>query len=227
MTEPDPDMAAAELALGVLEGEDRADALRRVLADPAFAREVDRWRDHFAVLFDHWPEAAPPPRVERRVMKGIAPDRVTGRFWPGIAITVSAVAAVLAGVIILRPPSAISPPSEAAGPVITLVANLAPTRGGAAIPAIYDARRQEIRVGAAALVEPGRAEELWIIPADGVPRSLGLLSASSRTTVRLTPAHRALIDATAKLALSSEPAGGSPTGRPTGPILASGQFISI
>jgi len=227
MTDPDPDMAAAELALGVLEGEDRADALRRVLADPAFAREVDRWRDHFAVLFDHWPDAAAPPRVERRVMTGIAPDRVAGRFWPAVAITASAMAAVLTGVLILRPSPAMSPPFAAAGSAITLVASLAPTRGGAAIPAIYDAGRQEIQIGAAALAEPGRAEELWIIPADGVPRSLGLLSASSRTTVQLTPAHRALIDAKVKLALSSEPAGGSPTGRPTGAILASGQFIPI
>jgi len=94
MTDADLDMAAAELALGVLEGEERADALRRVLADPEFARDVDRWRDHFAVLFDHWPDAAAPPRVERRVMTGIAPDRVAGRFWPAVAITASAMAAV-------------------------------------------------------------------------------------------------------------------------------------
>ena len=42
--ERDPDMAAAELALGVLEGEERATALRRVLSEPAFAAEVERWR---------------------------------------------------------------------------------------------------------------------------------------------------------------------------------------
>ena len=34
---PAPDTAAAELALGLLEGEERADALRRMLAEPAFA----------------------------------------------------------------------------------------------------------------------------------------------------------------------------------------------
>ena len=33
------DVAAAELALGVLDGEERAAALRRVLAEPDFARE--------------------------------------------------------------------------------------------------------------------------------------------------------------------------------------------
>ena len=160
-------------------------------------------------------------------MKAIAPERVAQRFWPAAALAASAVAAVLAGVIILRPSPAIWPQPAGAGPVITLVANLAPTSGGAAIPAIYDAQRQEVQVGAAALAAPDRVAELWIIPADGVPRSLGLLSASNRTTVQLTPAQRALIGAKAKLAVSSEPAGGSPTGRPTGAILASGQFISL
>ena len=58
MTTPDaprddsgPDMTAAELALGVLDGEERAAALRRVLADPVFAREVERWRRYLAALF--------------------------------------------------------------------------------------------------------------------------------------------------------------------------------
>ncbi|MGJ3628226.1 hypothetical protein AB5I41_17070 [Sphingomonas sp. MMS24-JH45] len=49
------DMAAAELALGVLDGDERAAALRRVLAEPDFAREVARWRDYLAALFADWP----------------------------------------------------------------------------------------------------------------------------------------------------------------------------
>ena len=53
MTDPirpgpaEPDVAAAELALGLLDGEERAAALRRMLAEPGFAREVERWRDAF------------------------------------------------------------------------------------------------------------------------------------------------------------------------------------
>ena len=44
-------VTAAELALGVLDGEEKAAAMRRVLAEPEFAREVERWRTHFAEMF--------------------------------------------------------------------------------------------------------------------------------------------------------------------------------
>ena len=57
---------AGELALGVLDGEERAAALRRVIADPAFAREVERWRDRLSGLHEEWPEADPGPAAERR-----------------------------------------------------------------------------------------------------------------------------------------------------------------
>ena len=46
MTEPTPpeqDLLAAELALGLLDGTERAEALRLCLSDPAFARAVDAW----------------------------------------------------------------------------------------------------------------------------------------------------------------------------------------
>ena len=64
---PDPDMTAAELALGLLDGEERAAALRRVLADPAFAREVEEWRQRLAGLFDDYPEVAAPESVDARL----------------------------------------------------------------------------------------------------------------------------------------------------------------
>jgi anti-sigma-K factor RskA len=36
---------------------------------------------------------------------------------------------------------------------------------------------------------------------------------------RLTPAQRALLAAARQVAVSVEPAGGSPTGQPTGPVI--------
>ena len=59
--DPLPDVTAAELALGVLDGPERAAALRRMLAEPAFAAEVDVWRNHFAALLDQFPAAEPGP----------------------------------------------------------------------------------------------------------------------------------------------------------------------
>lgn len=227
--DPRDDITAAELALGLLDGEDRAAAVRRVLAEPEFAREVERWREHFALLFAQWPEVAPSDELARRLDRSLAPAAVPRRFWPALAIAASAIAAVLAGILILQPAQVAAPPSVPTGPAVpTFVANLAPANGaGAVVPALYDPARHEIQVAAAALAEPGRSAELWLIPADGKPRSLGLLAGGSRTTVKLTPELRALIGPKAALAVSSEPRGGSPTGRPTGAILASGSLIPV
>ncbi|MEO7689594.1 MAG: anti-sigma factor, partial [Sphingomonas sp.] len=96
-----PDMAAAELALGLLEGEERAHALRRVLAEHGFAQEVERWRAHLAQLFDLWPAMDAPPGVLGRVERAIdGPTEVTAApvvakrslFWP-VAAGLSSVAA--------------------------------------------------------------------------------------------------------------------------------------
>ena len=49
---PEQDALAAELALGVLEGDDRAEAQRLCLADPAFAGAVDEWRMQLGILHE-------------------------------------------------------------------------------------------------------------------------------------------------------------------------------
>ena len=119
----DDDPAAAELALGLIEGEERAAALRRVLAEPAFAAEVERWRLVFAQLFDLWPEAEPPAGLLDRIDRSIGAERRTSRVpWPLIATLSSSLAAALLLVIALRPSPEMLPapepsPTAASGPV--------------------------------------------------------------------------------------------------------------
>jgi anti-sigma-K factor RskA len=74
-------------------------------------------------------------------------------------------------------------------------------------------------------VAPDRALELWMLPESGNPRSLGLLAAVPPTNVvrvTLPAAAEAALQNVPALAISLEPAGGSPTGLPTGPVLYSG-----
>ena len=68
-------------------------------------------------------------------------------------------------------------------------------------------------------IEATRALELWAVPSDGAPRSLGLVSADQGAVIR----RAGLLTGTAAFAVSLEPAGGSPTGAPTGPILSLGR----
>ncbi len=70
--------------------------------------------------------------------------------------------------------------------------------------------------------------ELWALPAGGNPRSLGLLRADAGRLERtLTPELVAAVDQSASLAISIEPAGGSPTGSPTGPVVRQASLVRL
>jgi anti-sigma-K factor RskA len=71
-------------------------------------------------------------------------------------------------------------------------------------------------------VAAGRALELWALPEGKDPRSLGLIPASGIGRVALAAPAGIVFETTPGLAVSLEPAGGSPTGKPTGPVLYSG-----
>ena len=64
---PDDQIEAAELALGLLEGGDRAAALERMLADTDFAMEVAWWREKLAALIAGYDAVVPPADVLARI----------------------------------------------------------------------------------------------------------------------------------------------------------------
>jgi anti-sigma-K factor RskA len=66
------------------------------------------------------------------------------------------------------------------------------------------------------------SNELWVIPSDGKPRSLGTMPNGKQMHMRLANALAQLLTQGATIAISVEPRGGSPTGAPTGPVVASG-----
>jgi anti-sigma-K factor RskA len=74
-------------------------------------------------------------------------------------------------------------------------------------------------------IEQNRVLELWSVPPDGAPRSLGLISSAGATVVTRDRLPATLLKGgTAALAVSLEPPGGSPTGVPTGPVLYAGRL---
>jgi anti-sigma-K factor RskA len=67
---------------------------------------------------------------------------------------------------------------------------------------------------------PGKAHELWALPeGGGAPVSLGLMPHTGDHHRVLTATQRAALAGSKRIAVSLEPAGGSPTGTPTGPVL--------
>ena len=181
-----------------------------------------------APLLDEIAPVAPPDSVWRRIEARLGPanDNVTVLqrrigMWRGIAAGAMALAASLAVCPRLQPPAAGA--DGAAG---------RPADGGDArrrqepmkVVASWDpgTRQLVLAVPADMPADPGHSHELWVIPADGKPRSLGTMPAGKRMHMRLADALAQLLQQGATIAISVEPAGGSPTGAPTGPVVASG-----
>lgn len=227
---PGPDVAAAELALGVLDGEERAVALRRQLAEPAFAREVQHWRDHFATFFARSQDRAAPVGVAERIeaqldrsMAG-APARVG--LWRSFALASSLVAATLVGVLVMRPGE-----SQTVAPApalqVQLVAAMALSDGKAApLPAYYDPTLKLVRMPGPMPIPVGRSAQLWAVNEGHSPVPLGLFHVVGNIVVAEATTSEAIASGTT-LVISFEPLGGSPTGRPTGPVIASGALSKI
>lgn len=225
---PDDQIDAAELALGLLEGEARAAALERLLADPAFAAEVAWWRDRMAHLAHDYAPVEPPAGLAARIEPPEAGNPVVAkprRFWPWLVSGAlgGALAASLAMLVLA--PSPAPPPSVAVAPApVTLVGVLVSSDGThAPVAALIDRDGHGLRLTDTILVPDERVAELWRIGGDNVPRAIGLLPRGSRLPVLTRGAVLPGKDET--LAISVEPLGGSPTGKPTGPVIASGTLV--
>ncbi len=206
------DMLAAEYVIGTLALPERIEAERRIRAEEAFAARVTAWEDHFAPLNDAYapmPVANLLPAIETRIF-GVAPARPSRwRFWSGLTGGALA-AAVLAAILLttLPPPRAPAPQFAA-----TLKAEGQPL----VFTASYDPATEILSVTRTAgpAPEAGHDYQLWSIGQSGVPVPLGLASATS-VTQKLPGLAPGMA-----LAVSLEPTGGSPNGKPT-TVLVSG-----
>ena len=134
-------------------------------------------------------------------------------FWRGFGLASALAAACLAALVYL-------------GTLATGTPLVAAIDGGGHhhFVATIDAKRGTIAVVPAAFTaDATRVPELWLIPADGKPRPLGLLRADRTVTIAIPADLAALAVTNAVLAVSLEPPGGSPTGLPTGPVIATRQ----
>jgi len=146
-------------------------------------------------------------------------------LWRGATAGMTALAASLALVLLLQPRSApLSQATQVAGAGSPMVAMLGNDQKQMKVVASWDPRaRQLVLVVPGDMpADPSHAHELWVIPADGKPRSLGTMPARRQMHMRLADALAQLLQQGATIAISVEPPGGSPTGAPTGPVVVSG-----
>jgi len=224
----DDDMLAAEHALGL------ADESAREARDPAFAAAVEAWRTRLDPLLG--PERAVPPELWERIQRRLPANDETradpARPWRFATFAASAAAAVLAGILLLRPetqaPAPAPTPQVAAMPEARMmVAALTPETGRGTVTVTYDDREGRLTVTPVGMDAGARTPELWVIPADGRPRSLGVIADETARTLIVPAGQRGLIGGGVTLAISLEPEGGSPTGQPTGPVVMTGTVTIV
>lgn len=215
----DDDLLAAELALGL---EDNPVLTARRSQDPEFAARVAWWEQRMAGLTLPLDQAPAPnlwPRIAARLPQN---DNAGGLLrWKLISGGLVALSAVCLFLLAQRP--AVTLPPQPGAPQ---VASLSGERGSA-LALSYDSTTRRLTVAPVKL-DPGQGDaELWVIPVGSSEAiSLGVIDAGRPVTHQLAPAQARLVVAGATFAISLEPRGGSPTGKATGPIVASGKLVA-
>jgi len=221
---------AAEYVLGTLPSRARTRVARLIATDPRWDETVRAWEERLLPLAESLAPVAPPARVwaaiQSRIRGRASTEGTRANVWSNLALwrglTLAGFATALALALVV-----LTPPREA--PIETMVAVLAGQDAKPVLVASADRAGRILTVKAIAPLQPGadRALELWALPASGNPRSLGLIPPTGLARLALpAPAGTALQNIPA-LAVSLEPAGGSPTGLPTGPVLYSGPLQKL
>ncbi|MGN2246214.1 anti-sigma factor domain-containing protein [Frateuria sp. GZRR35] len=234
-TTPDnrDELRHAEYVLGVLDAHARAAVEQEVRSDAAAAQAVLQWQRHLTSMAEDVPEVAPPAYVWARILHSLglteaaprsAPERSSWwdslNLWRWVGIGASLVAAAAIVFTVLTPRA----PTPVVAPAGYMVATIAQDNGQPGWTATMDPQHARMVVVPAAPppVQANRSTELWLIPPGEKPISLGVFPTDRPTTLRLSPAIVARLSNRALLAVSVEPPGGSPTGQPTGPVIAKG-----
>ncbi|HEY0802601.1 MAG TPA: anti-sigma factor [Steroidobacteraceae bacterium] len=228
----DDNLRYAEYVLGVLDADARAAVAREIQSTDEAAAAVALWQRRLTPLAREIAEAAPAPHVWARIQNALqldAPARVQPRkgiwenlpLWRWIGIGASVVAAASIVLMVTYPRLPPAPVAVSAGYMVSAIQQDNGVTGWTATTDLQRSRMVVVPATPVVLAQ-GRAPELWLIPAGQKPIAVGMITRDKPTTLALAPALLAQLGPTAVLAVSVEPVGGSPTGQPTGPVIAKG-----
>ena len=230
---PEPegdDIVAAEYVLGVQSADERRATSARIDSDMAFARLVDQWEVRLSPMAAGYPEVEAPARakaaIDRRVFQSgsaAAPGRAgfwgNVAFWRGLAFATLGLVALITALNRYTPPS--QEPSR-------LVASLADKGTDVVYVVVYDAGHDQVSLShVSGARQSGHDFELWMIEGQSDPVSMGVIPVGAAIEMPIDAGTKQKLADGAVLAVSLEPEGGSPSGLPTGPVVAAGPLKTI
>ena len=212
---------AADYAIGLMPPTARKRFEHLLQDDAPLRAELARWNTHLSQLTEPLLEQPVPDHVWQAIVARIEPQtlHVPARrpFWSWVrlsALVCSLLIALTVGLLYNR---------DSVQYKATLLSGTA--QPGLSIEAHSD--YLAVRPLELAAVDGGRSLELWAIPVEGKPVSLGLIPRDGDGRITLSQTQQQLIRIPVVLAVSLEPQGGSPTGQPTGPVLYQGPLASL
>jgi anti-sigma-K factor RskA len=225
----DMEMLAAEYVLGLLTVAQLPHVVAQRRGSVAFDQAVQRWELRLLPLAQAVDSVEPPARLWPAIAAAIAPVQARGgiwdsvKFWRGFGIGAGLLGAGLAAALV----AVLTTRGVPARPLAT--ATLVSQHEG-----VFVATAQQTGAGIQLVVSPaqvvvpaGKSAELWLITPGNRPAALGLLASGRPVTVVIPAALLTGNIASAELAVSIEPPGGSPTGQATGPIISAARFLPL
>ncbi len=203
------DGLCGEYVVGTLRGAARRRFERALREEPLVAQRLRHWQNNFTPRYTPMIETRPSPQVWKRLEKtlALAPAR-TLWFRRGWAIAVAALLVIVVGVQLARQEPDGVLIAELAGKAATVSAHLS-----------RDGRTLVLHSDRPVIAGPAQSYELWLLTPEGGVMSLAVLG-SLDARFELPERHRGRLRG--QLAVSVEPAGGAPGGKPTGPVILAG-----
>jgi anti-sigma-K factor RskA len=225
--EDEDKILAAEYVAGLLTPAERAAFERRLGQEPNLRADVRFWDEKLLPMTDEIAPVQAPQRIYTAIENRLFTEEAKAGswleslfFWRSLSFA-SIAALAVAGILFVETPR----PSNVA--TENFVAELSGPQQAVKLVVLYDSKNNEIkfnRVSGQAV--SGRDFELWLIEGKNPPVSLGVLPTSANGIIKISDSLKQKI-AGSVLAISDEPTGGSPTGQPTGAVLATGNMNLI
>lgn len=236
------DALAAEFVLGMLTEPDRAAVAAALVHDTALQAAVYAWQDLLLPMSARSAPAEPAPQCWQRIelaVKNAAARTAAGApaqrprplkepWWQRLAwlqgLSAGAVAvSLMLGMLLLQRPDA--PDAAAAVRYLAVLQSPSDQSNGWLVELRAD-RLRLVPTADTGAVPAGRALQFWTkLPGAAGPVSLGLVQAGQTVELPLSQLPGAGPQQLFEITL--EPAGGSPLGRPSGPILYVGRTVAL
>ena len=187
--------------------------------------EVEGWQIQLYQLVDFLPEQTPPDEVWEKLSTRIIPrrNRSSGiwqslTFWRSVSVLAACAILLVIGLGIDREVAA---PSDH-----HIVVADQQQRAVWLITTELTQQTLTVKTLSEQTLSIDQSFELWlIVSADSAPISLGLINEIGSTRLNLSAATSAQLANAAVLAVSVEPAGGSPNELPSGPVIYQGVIV--